>query len=103
MALEPKFLKVYSNATYTPERRLWHAVMLTYLLDLQNAYDDWKGSLNGVQAALAAKINSLRNHVDSDYTEFICNMADIDVDSFRRKANDILDGTDSVNIKSIYY
>lgn len=74
-----------------------------FLQDLQNTYDHWRESLNGQRPVLAAKINSLRNHVESPYTEYLCALADIECESFRSKCIGILTGVDRVEVKNIHY
>lgn len=103
MSLDPAYLKVYTQTERSPERKLWTSVMLIYLLDIQNLYNEWREAINGSRPVLAAKINSMRNHINSEYTDYLCALADIEAQSFKKKANAILDGTEKVNVQSIHY
>lgn len=100
---EPLYGRMHKQSNKTPEKRLWEAVLLTWLMEAQGDYNKYKNSMNGHRGVFYLAVNDHINHVKNPHAEFCCEMAGIHYKSFRDKVLNICEGIDSVDIKSLYY
>jgi len=95
---EPAFDRHFIQTPTSPESRLWCAVLILYLMDIQKSYNQWRDSLNGHRSIYAMEMTDHLYHIDHKWTEYVCELAGIDYSAFRKKAQEIIDGTSRVDL-----
>lgn len=92
----PKFLKVYEHRGPSPEERLWMAVVIAFLQDVQKDYDEYRASLNGSRAKYWSRLVTHRICVVQPHMAMVSSFAGIDHDLLVDKVNKISDGIERI-------
>lgn len=100
---EPLHHKIHTQTQSSPETRLWASVLLTWLWDIQTDYHLWRDSLNGHRAEYAMRLSDHRNHLDHQWSKFLCAMAGIDHDGFKEKVIGVIEGREKLDLVTIRY
>lgn len=88
----PMWDMVYHNPDQSPERRLWQAVLISFLQDVQKDYCEWRRSMNGSRNKYWNRIVTHRIVAREPTMEMICGFVEIDHDLVVQKVHDISDG-----------
>ena len=93
----PLFDRVWHKSNTCPERVLWLMVLVTYLNDLQHAYDVWRASTNGHTKEFRKKLLGMVDEGMSEEMGCICDLLDIEHQYFTAKVFKVSEGVDRFN------
>lgn len=82
----------------TPEKRLWYAVLIALVQDIQSAYDVWRDSTNGHTKEFRGKLLKLIDEAMDVQVELICGWVGIDHRYFIERCQRISEGTDRAEL-----
>lgn len=86
----------------SPEEKLWQAVCLMFLIDVQQDFDNWRESYNGTRSKYQGKINEHLNTLDSDHMELVCELAGVNYDAYAKKIHALIEGRERIDVKSLH-
>ena len=95
--------RVYKNSDKSPERRLFEAILIAFIIDAQKDYDQWRKSLNGISERLSFQLSQHRITARGRHIEMICELVDLDHNVFYRTIDRITTGEKNVKIQSIHW
>jgi len=81
---------------FSPEQRLWAAVLIVLVNDVQSAYNKWRASLNGHREEFYLNLYDLIELADNDHIEMICEFVEINHEVFMNRLERIATGFDYV-------
>ena len=98
----PLFYEVYQNADVSPEKRLWCAVLLQFLMDAQRDYYNFRGSMNGASRKLGEKLQGNIYEAEHEHMEMVCGLVGIEHSCFVKRVESIVTGVYEMEIKTLH-
>jgi len=99
----PLYDRVYKNPDKSPEKRLFEAILMKFLHDVQSDYDAFRESTNGKVEKLHNELVKHKATALSEHIDMVCGLVGIDSDVFKKAICDVADGKRRVDIASIHW
>ena len=106
--MAPKTSEQITNLMIDPtymsaEKRLWVAVLLTFVFDVQKDYRLYRDSMNGKRGKYFNRLVTHKIVASQPHMELLCSFVGMDFDCFKEKIADIADGKVTVDVPQYNY